>query len=202
MDISLEVPEVNRLLALIRARCDTIEQVGRNALDHAIEAGKDARRIRDELLPRKYPGKFRGWLEDHGLKRTQIYDYILLANNEESVRRAGHTSIRAALRALRARPPKDPAEAVNLPSESTNPVVSDPIGSFDPAAIVTWLRTYATAAERLEILAGLLPEIGVADFRAKAPQQMLRELSQCLPRLPTVTARKRAREARRDFRIN
>jgi hypothetical protein len=76
------------------------DEAERTALDHAVAAGKKLKQARDRV------GRgFRNWLAEHALKKTRAYDCILLADHEAEVSGAGHfRSIRAALKALRARP--------------------------------------------------------------------------------------------------
>jgi hypothetical protein len=178
-------PEVNSLidtlLDQIHQECAAVEKTESDALGHAITAGQHLNRVRD-LLPKQTPGGFRGWLAEHDLTKTQAYDFMLLAAHEESVRRSGHTSILGALKMLRAKLGKTD-EPVVTPI-TTNPpaaVAMEPVDQIDktslgPALITTWLQTYATKAERLEVLAAVLRETTVDDFRAQAPSGLIREL--------------------------
>ena len=108
-------------LTTIRCACAAADAAGRDQIEHAIKAGRHFILVRDHI-----GHGFRGWLHKYGLKKTVAYDYILLAENEESVRRAGHISLRAALRALPAKSGK--------PNKTTKPN-SSPTGSpFTKAA--------------------------------------------------------------------
>jgi hypothetical protein len=101
---------LDQLAAKIREECAAADMAGRAALDHGISAGKYCLQVRKQI------GRgFRGWLQQHGLKKTTVYDFIKLAEHEESVRRSGHSSIAAALRMLRGKTSKSSSF-----SESTN----------------------------------------------------------------------------------
>jgi hypothetical protein len=82
--------------AAIRRAFSAAYDAGRVHLDRAIDVGRRLLRVQPLLQ-----GKFRHWLRDQGLNKTDCYDFMLLARNEESVRTSGHASIAAALRTLR-----------------------------------------------------------------------------------------------------
>ena len=80
----------------IRQEIASAEDAGRYRLNHAIAAGKHLLKVQ-VCIKRG----FRRWLQDHGLSRSTCYDYMLLAQHEESIRSSGHSSVAAALRMLR-----------------------------------------------------------------------------------------------------
>jgi len=89
------------LAAQIRRECDAAIEAGRVRIDHAIAAGKHALEAQERV------GRgFRRWLQLHQLRKSTVYDYMLLARSEGSVRSSGHSSIAAALRMLRGKPKK------------------------------------------------------------------------------------------------
>jgi hypothetical protein len=98
---------------IIRRECAAADEAGLCRIDHAIEAGKHANRVKDCI-----PRRFRRWLGDNGLKRSTVDDYMLLARNEESVRSSGHSSIAGALRMLRAKSGKTPHNKAAKPKET------------------------------------------------------------------------------------
>jgi hypothetical protein len=100
MSVNPIQPEVNleQLAAEIRLDCVAVEEAGRCALDRAIAAGKRLLQVKEHI-----DHGFRQWLKQHGFNKTNCYDFMLLARNEESVRSSGHISIAAALRMLRAK---------------------------------------------------------------------------------------------------
>jgi hypothetical protein len=98
---------------IIRRECTAADEAGLCRIDHAMEAGKHANQVKDCI-----PRRFGRWLRDNGLKRTTVYDYMLLARNEESVRRSGHCSIAGALRMLRAKSGKTPRSKTAKPKET------------------------------------------------------------------------------------
>jgi hypothetical protein len=175
---------IDELLADIQLECAAIDHAESGALDHAFEEGKFARRLRD-LLPHKFPGGFRGLLEGRGLKKTQVYDCILLAKHEDSVRRAGHSSIRAALKALRAKPPKTKSGK----SENIRPDVK--VAPIDSTAVVKWFNHTAFRKERLEVLNRI--DINADEFLEAIPSKLRHALMARLPTPPTKTALKKRR---------
>jgi hypothetical protein len=84
--------------AIIQRECAAADAAGLSRLAHAIEAGKHALKVRNYIKR-----GFRSWLHAHDLKKTTLYDYMLLAEHEERVRSSGHSSIASALRMLRTR---------------------------------------------------------------------------------------------------
>jgi hypothetical protein len=98
---------------IIRRECAAADEAGLCRIDHAMEAGKHANKVKDCI-----PRRFRRWLRDNGLKRSTVYDYMLLARNEESVRSSGHCSIVGALRMLRAKSGKIPRSKAAKPKET------------------------------------------------------------------------------------
>jgi hypothetical protein len=89
---------VEQLAAEIRAECAAVTEAGRCHLRHAIAAGKRLLQVK-ECIGRG----LRGWLKQQGFNKTDCYDFMFLARNEETVRTSGHSSIAAALRMLRAK---------------------------------------------------------------------------------------------------
>jgi hypothetical protein len=111
-DIVNETSEVNleQLVAEIRRECAAAREAGRSRVDHAIAAGKHLLKVRERI------GRgLRRWLEQHGFSKTDCYDFMLLAQHEQSVRSSGQSSIAAALRMLRAKSvgPKRPGNKTN-----------------------------------------------------------------------------------------
>jgi hypothetical protein len=102
-DIARESTKVNldELAEKIRIECAEATQAGRCRIDHGIAAGFFILQVQVQI------GRgLKGWLAQHKINRTDAYDYMKLAQNAETVRRAGHSSIRAALRMLRGKPDK------------------------------------------------------------------------------------------------
>jgi hypothetical protein len=96
IDIAAADVKLEEEAAIIRRECDAVDIAGLNRIEHAIEAGKHALKVNDCI-----PRRFRRWLKENGLKKSTIYDYMMLARHEKSVRSSGHSSIQAALRMLR-----------------------------------------------------------------------------------------------------
>lgn len=113
-NIATASPDLNleQEAAIIQRECAAADAAGHCRIDHGIEAGNHLINVK-QCIGRG----LRGWLAKHDLKKTQCYDFMLLALNAESVRRAGHSSIAAALRTLRA---KSGGSTSALPSQ-TNP---------------------------------------------------------------------------------
>jgi hypothetical protein len=96
---------LNELAAKIRhefgeidAADHEIKAIGHRGIGHAIAAGRYFFLVREQI------GRgFRRWLAAHGFKHSTAYNYMLLAEHAETVHRDGHSSIRAALRELRAK---------------------------------------------------------------------------------------------------
>jgi hypothetical protein len=96
---------LNELAAKIRhefgkidAADHEIKAVGHRGIGHAIAAGRYFFLVQQQI------GRgFRRWLAAHGFKHSTAYNYMLLAEHAETVHRDGHSSIRAALRELRAK---------------------------------------------------------------------------------------------------
>jgi hypothetical protein len=88
--------------AIIQRECAAADLAGLDRINHAIEAGKHGNKV-NECIPRR----FRRWLKQNGLKKSTMYNYMLLARYEESVHRCGHTSIHAALCMIRKQTPSN-----------------------------------------------------------------------------------------------
>jgi hypothetical protein len=89
---------LEQLAAEIRSDCAAITEAEAGALDRAITAGKRLQQVQEQI------GRgLRQWLKDHGLSKSNCYNFLLLAKNEQSVQSSGHSSIAAALRMLRAK---------------------------------------------------------------------------------------------------
>jgi hypothetical protein len=127
-EIIADTPKVNleQLAAEIRLACVAVEEAGRCALDRAIAAGKRLLQVK-ECIDRG----LRQWLKQHGFNKTDCYDFMLLARNEESVRSSGHSSIAAALRILRAK-----SSHPNRSSNKTNKSDGWPLTKAGIAGIV------------------------------------------------------------------
>jgi hypothetical protein len=100
-NIASEPQSVNVLeehAAAIKRECCAFNAAGQSRLEHAIAAGKHVIAVQERI-----GHGLRRWLREYGLNKTDCYDFMLLARNEESVRSSGHTSIAAALRMLRAK---------------------------------------------------------------------------------------------------
>ena len=87
---------------IIRRECAAADEAGLCRVDHAIEAGKHANQVKNCI-----PRRFCRWLRDNGLKKSTVYDYMLLARNEESVRTSGHS------------PRSGPATCSRIPSSAS-----------------------------------------------------------------------------------
>ncbi len=100
-DIMHDSPNVNildQLAEKIRFEFGEVNAAGRSRVEHAIAAGGYLLQVRNQI------GRgFRRWLAERQLNRTDSYDFMFLAQNAESVRSSGHSSIAAALRELRAK---------------------------------------------------------------------------------------------------
>jgi hypothetical protein len=165
-----QILDLDGLLVCIKLEFEDVEKAEGTALDHAIAAAHHLNRARD-LLPPKHPGGFRGWMEAHGLKKTQCYSYMKLAANEASVRTSGHTSIIAALKALsRAKPRKPKSES--------------------PRALTKAAWVNATSDERREFL----DAIGVDEILEAMSGEFGHKLRARVP-VPTITAQKKKRKA-------
>jgi hypothetical protein len=88
--------DLEKEAAAIKHELDGVENCGRFDVSRAIAVGHHLLKVKPYIKR-----GFRRWLEKHGLKKTDCYDYMLLAKNEESVRSSGHSSVAAALRMLR-----------------------------------------------------------------------------------------------------
>jgi hypothetical protein len=89
------------LVEKIRFEIGEAETAGRSRVEHAITAGRYIKEVQQRV------GRgLKGWLAEHALNRATAYNYMLLAENAESVYRARHSSIRAALKMLRGKPSK------------------------------------------------------------------------------------------------
>jgi hypothetical protein len=98
MDIEFPQSDVKlaSLAIRIREECEAVEMAGRTGLGHAIAAGKYLKQAHDQV------GRgFRNWLTRNCLKKSACYNYMKLAECEQSVQNSGHSSIDAALKALR-----------------------------------------------------------------------------------------------------
>jgi hypothetical protein len=131
--------------AIIQRECAAADLAGLDRINHAIEAGKHGNKV-NECIPRR----FRRWLKQNGLKKSTMYNYMLLARYEESVHRSGHTSIHAALCMIRKqtpsnKPPKDKETLVKhwkRESEAARTEFLDEIGidEFRLAMSLTFYR--------------------------------------------------------------
>jgi hypothetical protein len=110
MNAATTTADLAALAEKIRFEIDAADAAGRNRIKHAMAGGRHLITVK-VLVGRR----FKGWLAEHGLNRANAYNYMLLAENAESVQRAGHSSIRAALRMLRK--PREPSAK----SEKTPP---------------------------------------------------------------------------------
>ena len=129
------------LAAEIRLECAAANEAGRSHLEHVFAAGKRLIAARDLVAKQRIAGGFRAWLQEVGVNRTDAYDYIALAQNEERVRNSGHSSAVAALRMLRAKPWPG---ATGKSNKSAKP------GSGSPLTKSAW--TAATVEERRRFL--------------------------------------------------
>ena len=115
-DIVRDSAKVNldELAEKIRAEFGEAEAAGRRRIEHAIAAGEYLLKVKEQI------GRgLQRWLAEHDLNRTNSYDFMTLAENEESVRRAGHSSIRAALRMLRGKSDKSAAGKAGGKTDTT-----------------------------------------------------------------------------------
>jgi hypothetical protein len=137
---------------IIQRECAAADAAGHARLDHAIEAGKHLLLVHNEI------GRgFRAWLQAHGLKKTLAYDYILLAQHEESVRSSGHSSIAAALRMLRAKSDKKPGKSKKK---------SNPTGS--PLTKASWTKATHNEQQRFLDAVGVDAVLGAISFAFRA----------------------------------
>jgi hypothetical protein len=140
-DITTDSYNVNVLeerAAAIKREWRAYHAAGQSRLEHAFAAGHHLVAVQERL------GRgLRGWLKDHGLNKTDCYDFMLLARHEESVRTSGHSSVAAALRMLR----KSSGSTGKAKAESK------------PDQASLWKRM--SAAERT----AFLDDVGVDDFR-------------------------------------
>jgi hypothetical protein len=128
--------------AIITRECAAADATGHRRIEHAIEAGIHFVIVRDCI------GRgLRAWLQKHGFRKTSCYDYMLLAENAESVRSSGHFSIVAALRMLRKKSGK--------PTKSSKPRSKSGSSKSDgsPLSKASW--TKATVEERRRFLDGI-----------------------------------------------
>ena len=151
-DIATNPSDVNVLEdhaeAIKREWC-AYHAAGQNRLEHAFAAGHHLIAVQERI------GRgLRAWLKDYGLNQSGLYDFMLLARHEESVRSSGHSSVAAALRMLRkASGSSAKAKAKSKPDQ------------------ISWWK-HASATERT----AFLDAIGVGDFRQAMSLGFYREL--------------------------
>jgi hypothetical protein len=189
---------LDRLTFSIRQQLALIEQYESDALLYACAAGEDLNRVHD--LVRSRPGGFRGWLEEHGLKKSACYNYMLIAKHWESVQSSGHRSIDAALRALRTKPSNTSKHSESENAEPKSPALSQ------ESMVATWVNF--TPDQRLALLEAIgigevLDTIGVDGVLAGMSPEFGRELRARVPkishevRVPGLTFRlKRSRKTK------
>jgi hypothetical protein len=134
----------------IKNGCRAFHDMGQNRIDIALAVGKHVIAVQERI------GRgLRAWLKEWGLNKTDCYDFMLLARNEESVRSSGHSSVAAALRMLR-KSSGSPRKAKEAKSQ--------------PDGISWWKR--ASDPERT----GFLDGVGISDFRQAMSLTFYRQL--------------------------
>jgi hypothetical protein len=189
MDTTSETPKVkpranlDRLAFSIRQAFEWIEQSEDDALHHALGAGNDLNLVRDVVNARKHkhPGGFRGWMEEHGLRKSACYNYMLIARHWESVHARGHKSIGEALRALRAKP----SNAGKRSDKSENAEPKSPALSQEAvvAALVKFTPDQQLACLEAIGIGEVLDTIGVDGVLAGMSSEFGRELRSRVPKI-------------------
>jgi hypothetical protein len=110
---------LDQLAAKIRVEFGQTEAAGRDRVEHAIAAGQYLLQVK-ELIGRG----LKRWLSERDLSRSNSYDYMKLAQNAETVRSSGHSSIVAALRMLRAKSESAGSKSAKTSDKSSSPLLT------------------------------------------------------------------------------